>query len=354
MPLMPGMGTYPPVVADGLFYRALLVLGAALLGIILVWRLVRGKARGEARPVVESPLRRSLASALGALWLLDGLLQAQPLMVTRFVGGLLAPLLVGQPAPVASLIRFGMRLWGLDPIWWNVFATYLQLAIGVILLFSRSERLRRSALIASVVWAAVVWSAGEAFGSLFDGGGAFVGSPGSVLLYGLSALLLLAPASRWPLDRLVQLGRWAFSGYFLLIAFLQVWPANGWWRGNLAAWVGGMAAMPQPGPLRALLGAFAGTLGAHPLAWNAGLAGSALFLAAAWWFWPNARATLLATFSWTLAVWVLGQDLGALGGMGTDPNTGAVLLIWLGLWARFLRVPQGRTHTLPDIPTGES
>lgn len=41
--------------------------------------------------------RQILLVGLGSLWIVDGLLQAQPLMVTAFVRGLLVPLLPGQP-----------------------------------------------------------------------------------------------------------------------------------------------------------------------------------------------------------------------------------------------------------------
>jgi hypothetical protein len=39
---------------------------------------------------------------LGLLWFLDGLLQMQLLMVTRFIGEFLVPLLSGQPIVVAK------------------------------------------------------------------------------------------------------------------------------------------------------------------------------------------------------------------------------------------------------------
>lgn len=107
-----------------------------------------------------SSARNVLIFGLGSLWLLDGLLQAQPLMVTQFTGEVLAPLLTGQPAIVAAVIRLGMRLWRLHPrlhpLVWNLVATWMQIGIGAVILLGGETRWRRIGLWTSVGWSLLV------------------------------------------------------------------------------------------------------------------------------------------------------------------------------------------------------
>ena len=355
MPLMPGMtmATYPSAVTVGLFYRACLVV--AVVGVLAA---VAGRSwlrRAAPGPDGEgvSPYRNALALWLGALWLLDGVLQAQPEMATRFVGGLLAPLLAGQPAPVADVVRFGMRLWEVSPVWFNVLAVFLQIAIGLALLFARDgSRLRRLALATSIAWGLAVWMVGEAFGSLFAGGGVLSGSPGSVFLYILAAALVLLPARHWRTDG-GAVWRWVptgFVAFFALAALLQVLPAEGWWApGSLSAYVSAMAQMPQPALVAAPLGAFAAVLARGAVAWNVAIAASAVVLALGWWRAPARAATLWATVAWTLLVWYFGQDFGVLGGMGTDPNTGAILLVFVLVLAERLGALARHPERVPGV-----
>ena len=41
----------------------------------------------------------------------------------------------------------------------------------------------------------------------------------------------------------------------------------------------------------------------------------------------------------TLSTWWFGQDFGVLGGMGTDPNSGVVVLLVLGTYAQMIALP---------------
>ncbi len=345
MPLMPGMSmvSYPSALAVALFYRACLVAAVVIaLGAFAArgWLARMARAEDDASPAV-APYRNTLALWLGALWTLDAILQAQPEMATRFIGGFLAPLLAGQPAPVADLIRVGMRLWGTSPIWFNVFAAFLQLLIGLAILLSRDGApLRRLALAASIAWGVAVWCMGEAFGSVFSAGGPLVGSPGSVFLYMAAAALLLLPRSHWEAGG--RLWRWlpvGFAAFFALTTLLEALPAAGWWTASgLATYVGGMARMPQPALVAAPLAAWAASLARHPDAWNAAIVAAGLTLLLAWLVRPRSALTLWATVAWTLLVWYFGQDFGVLGGMGTDPNTGAILLVFAVLWGERIGV----------------
>jgi hypothetical protein len=347
---MPSMTmSYPSAIADLLFYHALLAVGAVLLvvvGGLYGWRRMRSLPPTVASELPERPVdryRRWLAWGLGGLWLLDGLLQAQPLMVTRFIGGFLVPLLGGQPGWLQVLIQSGIRIWGLSPIWWNVLATYIQVLIGVGLLVGRDgSRLQRSALWTSVGWGVVVWIAGEAMGSLFNGGSILTGTPGSVFLYGAAALMLLAPAASWERPAFLARWRYAWAALWGLWSVLQIWPGNGWWApGALASWVGSMAAMSQPAVLSAPLYAWAHSLAHNPVAWNAGMSAVLVILTAGWVWRPASPWVVWGSLAALAAAWYFGQDFGVLGGMGTDPNTGAIALLLLGVYGRWIGVLRG-------------
>jgi hypothetical protein len=360
MPLMPGMSmaSYPPAVAISLFYRALLATAIFFALVVLLIRpWLRRRLEGDvnlASPEVAG-WRNLLAYWLGALWVLDGFLQMQPEMVTRFIGGFLAPLLGGQPGWVRAVIEGGMRLWSVSPIWFNVGAALIQLGIGVVILFSQDGApLRRLALWVSIGWGFVVWACGEAFGSLFSGGGPLVGSPGSVLLYVLAAGLLLLPAERWAAPRFWRIMAVGIAAYFLLMAGLAAWPPNGWWTPAGASYLAGMAAMPQPGWLAGMLAAWASAYAHHPALWNGLIVATSALLGLAWLAAPR-RAVLWASLIWVFLVWFWGQDFGVLGGMGTDPNTGGILMVYLFLWGSRIgfvraRAPSGAPEVVRHSP----
>jgi hypothetical protein len=323
----------PPKAALALFYHLSLALAAITL-LYLCYAYLASRRTIHPLPVkrAEPALRARewLLHGLGALWLLDGLLQAQPLMVTRFIGGFLAPLLTGQPAPIAWLIGWGIRVWSLSPVLWNVLAEFTQIGIGLGLLFGRPERGQRVALWVSLVWGGIVWIAGEGLGGVFAGGGWLTGAPGSVFLYLLAAILLLGPERWWTHHRPQQILRGFMVGLFALSAVLQAWPAAGWWTAPvLGGYVLSMAAMPQPAALSAPLYAWAHLLMHHPIFWNALLTGGLATFALLWMVWPKHRWVWFATLAWVFLGWWLGQDFGVLGGMGTDPNSGVILLLGL-------------------------
>jgi hypothetical protein len=339
VPSMPGMGPVagPNAAAESLYYGGLLVVAAALCLVVWLERRRLGPWMGVATgpPAGGAAAARNLlAYLIGGLWLLDAFLQAQPAMVTHFVGGLLAPLTAGQPAPVAALLRLGVEAWRLSPVGSNLLATVVQFLIGAALLFSQDGApIRRPAVWASLAWALWVWGFGEGFGGVLAGGGALTGAPGSAVLYAAAAALLLAPASVWESGRVWRWASRGVAGLFALSALLQAWPAAGWWGAStFGGYVRAMAAMPQPSWLAAPLAAFGRAVASDPVPWNAALVVSSALLAAAWLVAPASRLTLWASILWTVAVWYLGQDFGVMGGMGTDPNTGAVMLAFWIVW----------------------
>lgn len=332
----------PPAFAESEFYHTFFAILSIVIagGIILAVRARRAHTESLDGSSAYPHAYEWLARAVGALWLLDGLLQAQPLMITRFIGGFLAPMLQGQPALVEALMNFSIRFWGINPVIWNEFATWIQIGIGLAMLFGAGTVWRRVGLWASLGWGLVVWIGGEAFGSLFVSGSWLAGTPGSVLLYMLAAVLLLAPASYWNSPRAAKALRAAMFNLWALSAFLQAWPASGWWHGQtLSAYVTSMGAMPQPAVFSAPLFAWARLLSQQPGLWNGILVAVFAALAVLWAVKPRSTWTWWLTAIVTFATWWLGQDFGVLGGMGTDPNSGVVVLVGLTTYAQLADLP---------------
>lgn len=325
------MVAYPSTLALAFFYRLVGGIGLGVAGLTLAWWAFRRWNRSTPHEPVTGDVADRVTWGLGALWLLDGLLQMQPLMVTHFIGGFLTPLVSGQPPWLQAAIRVGIALWAINPVVWNALAAWLQVGIGLVLLFARDPGWRRAALWISVGWSAVVWVAGEAMGGVFSGGSWFSGSPGSVLFYGLLAVWVLASPD-WRRRRGQSAVRYGLGGLWTLAALEQAWPANGFWGPALSQYVASMAAMPQPGWLSAPLYAWAHVLSSAPAAWNAGLVAIFAALGGLWFFAPDRLATFWATMGVVLLTWYFGQDWGVLGGMGTDPNSGAPVLLALFIY----------------------
>ena len=327
-----------PQAALTLFYHDMLWVGLGLLLIAAAWAL-RSRSRDREPPPAAAPVaaRRLLAWGLGALWVLDGLLQIQPEMVTNFVNGLLRPLIPGQPGPLPAALNLGLRLWAAHPVLANVTAAYTQIAIGMLILFGGDGRLRRVALLASLVWGLVVWIFGEAMGGIFVGGTWLAGTPGSATFYMAGAVLLLLPAERW------RQGRWlgpfaaAMGGLWFFSAVLQAWPSAGFWTAHgLSGVVATMAQHPQPVVIAASLHMVARALAGDAVLWNGGMVAAMTALGIAWVCWPRSRYTWIATVVWALLTWWAGQDFGVLGGMGTDPNSGPVLILLIATYVSAL------------------
>jgi hypothetical protein len=284
--------------------------------------------RAHPRPVVgvitARITRRHLQRALGLFWLLDGALQAQPFMFTRgFAMQVIAPVGRGQPGFVSAPVHWASTVVAAHPVAWNVPFAGIQLLLGVGLLVPRTARLT---LVASIAWALGVWYVGEGLSGLASGHASLItGAPGSALLYALLA------GAAWPRPDGSREGP-------------ASWLAFAW----AVLWVGAAVFQALPGQnsgtaLAGLLTAGAG--GApHWLAsldtsignWasrNGALTVSAL---AATEFLVGVGALSRRTRTWavaaglvlSLAIWVIGQDLGQLySGHATDPNSAPLIAL---------------------------
>ena len=151
---------------------------------------------GRTTPWRPPDARRLLQLALAAVWLLDGVLQLQPLFFTGGpdgLSGMLAATAAGNPHAVARSIRWNASVVDHHAVVTNAAFALLQVLLGLGIAWRATVK---PALGASIVWSLAVWWFGEGLGGVLTGAGTPVGgAPGAVLIYGLLAILL------WPADR---------------------------------------------------------------------------------------------------------------------------------------------------------
>lgn len=314
----------------GILLKELVIIGVAV-AVGRWWVRNQRKARFQSAPGTSLPERRMLWWGFGGLWILAGLLQAQPAMSTEFVPHYLVPNLNGQPFWLFNLMEAGVVQWARHPMFWDTCTVWLQLGIGVTMIWGREGRWARIALWAAVLWSLWVWVMGEGIGGLLVPGenSWLAGAPGASLFYGLAALALLVPPERFTKAR-VQ--RWIARGFTILwgfMAVLEIWPPDGYWTGRiLSNATFNMAEMPQPHWISAPVYATARLLLDHPHLINTVIVLMLVLLALGWGLWPS-RVVAWVTAVWVILTWALCQDYGVLGGLASDPNTGLPALIFV-------------------------
>lgn len=318
------------------------------MGVVVAWKAARLLRRSTA-PVAEAaarPLgaRGFLRAALGTVWILDGLLQAQPGMPAGFARGILAPAAAGQPAWLATLLHWEMAVWQAHPVHLAVATVLIQIGIGVAILSGGDSWVGRLGLWTSIVWGLAVWLMGEGLGGLLGPGASVIsGAPGAVLAYVFAGGLLLAPLSWWESGRVRRLVEVGVGSTLLLGVLLQTIPAEGFWGpGTLSSIFAAMAATPQPGFLADPIRALAAWTAADPLLWNALLTLAMAGLGVGFLLGGRTRGLTMFAGLWLLFSWWFGQDFGTFGaGIATDPNL-APLLVVLLVTAQLTAAPAGR------------
>jgi cytochrome oxidase Cu insertion factor (SCO1/SenC/PrrC family) len=350
---MPGMNsglsdTNPILVAAfkaALLHQGLIVL-ALLLLLGLAWAGVRewvpsareatgspwsAAGLGLVAAAAEPSGRRLLRIGFGILWIFDGILQAQPAMPAGLPAQVIEPTAAASPAWVQHLVNWAGTAWSFHPIQAGAAAVWIQVGIGAWLIAAPSGWSSRVAGLVSAGWGLIVWAFGEAFGGIFAPGLSFLfGAPGAVIFYCVAGLLIALPMRYWQSR---HLGQQVLAGLGVLLAamaVLQAWPGRGFWQGQvhghpgaLATMVSSMSSTPQPHALAALVGDFASLDTAHGFAVNliAVIALGAVGVAFLSGHRQLIRPALILLLALCVADWVLVQDLGFFGGLGTDPNS---------------------------------
>jgi hypothetical protein len=315
----------------------------------------RPREAAAGRQASLSP-RRRLQLALGCVWLLDAILQFQPVMFATSFGRSLAASAAGNPDWLARPIIWSAGLVGQHAVAANTAFACIQLLLGLGIAWRPTAKL---ALGASVVWSLAVWWLGEGFGGVLGGGASPVnGAPGPVILYALLAVLLWPSARDRPApltaaqpagagtagDRRTPFpAAQAVGARTALALWLVLW-------GSLAYF----ALQPAARAPQAMSGMFADMAAGEPhwLAWldNQGAAllahqgllasvllAAALIVVAIGLYLPPRYVRPVLVLAMTVAVLLfIGQGLGGiLTGSGTDPGSGPLLiLLALAYWPR--------------------
>ena len=342
---MPGMNSgvnvnNPVVVAafkSALLHQLIIALVIfAVLG--FAWLTLRawlpgasGPGASGAPPVAEPTWRQLLRYGFGIIWVLDGILQAQPKMAIGLPSQVIEPIAASSPTWVQHVVNWAGTNWSYHPMQAGASAVWIQIGIGVWILTASRGPLSRLAGLVSVGWGLVVWAFGESFGGIFAPGLTWLfGAPGAVLIYCVAGALIALPERMWYSPR-VGRAVLAGTGLFLVgMAVLQAWPGRGFWQGvtqgqpsTLAGMTSTMAGTPQPHFLSAWINAFTGFDEAHGFAVNL-FAVVALAVIGGVFISGRPRLVRPAVIAFTVlcvADWVLIEDFGFFGGLGTDPNS---------------------------------
>ncbi|MHB1519097.1 MAG: SCO family protein [Acidimicrobiales bacterium] len=358
---MPGMkaglpANNPTIVAA--FHRQLLHQGLIVLLILalvgVAWNLLRARQLRDARTrgsgdrvgplplaVPEVAARRLLRVSFGLLWIFDGILQGQSSMPLGMAPQVIRPAAASSPTWVQNLDHSMASIWSYHPIAAPASAVWIQVGIGAWLLFASHGTWSRLGGLAAAGWGLIVWVFGEAFGQIFAPGlTVLFGAPGAALFYCAAGVLIALPERSWSTPSLGR-GILRTAGAFSVgMAVLQAWPGRKFWQGRIGShgspgtldgMIRQMERTPQPHLLASWVTAFGSFDAAHGFGVNLfaviALAAVGILLLTAR---PRpARIGVVMAVVLCLADWVLIEDFGFLGGVGTDPNSMIPMVVLL-------------------------
>ncbi|MEM3857305.1 MAG: hypothetical protein QXI37_02215 [Thermoprotei archaeon] len=302
-----------------------------------VYFVLETTARSEQVQTLGERTRTLFVRLLGALWLLDGLLQLQPSMFTAaFTTNVVGNALMGLPEP---LYKFSLQLLVSVMVpkltLWNSFFAGLQIFLGLALL-SRWPKLWKTALVLSIPWSLFLWVFGEGMGGILSGtmdGGVFPGTPslingfpGAAILYAWAAVLALMSTEKWRLTSRFSLLLDTPAIIFTAGAIVQSAPLMWTTYGQASIFAADLDNLPSR--LAQTVIPISKAAAAHPVTLNFLELLSLIALSAL--LWMPKRRVAYATFSfvWLCFAWWFGLGLGGtLTGLGTDPNTPPVIAL---------------------------
>ena len=315
--------------------------------------------------------RKTLQRILGALWLIDGLLQLQPLMFTgNMINSIMRPMLQGQPGFIEPSLQFIVNQTTEHLALVNVVIAIVQICLGLGFLLL-SDRWVKELLVVSIVWSLIVWYGGEGMNMLFTGTASVLsGAPGAVLLY---PLLGFAVYPRRKSDPAVRQGkvnvrydglltrkylRWILSGFWFFAALLQLQP-NWWQPGQISQTIG---AMVGQGGLNAVLVdpvlQRLSDLTANieiPLNIALIVVFLALGIGLAVVRQERLRPFLIASIAVSVVIWYCTEAFGMiLTGMATDFNSGLLVVVMaLACWPKAQTIRFARARVAREARQGE-
>jgi uncharacterized membrane protein YphA (DoxX/SURF4 family) len=141
---------------------------------------------GDSRPAAPHDRRFAwLRIVLGGLWLTDGLFKWQPGVLASFLE-IVKSAAKGQPGPLHALLQWSAGIMAHAPQLASRAVGTGEILIGCLLILGIGSRL---ALLASMVFALMIWVFGEGFNQVFSGTATDVGASPLYLLLALAIYL---------------------------------------------------------------------------------------------------------------------------------------------------------------------
>src|SRR5271166_3948500 len=150
--LSPGDPTLVAAFRSALFHQGAIAL-LLVAFVWLVWATARtwpfgapGK-RPEAHQIQagarEASGRRLLRIGFGVLWILDGILQAQPRMAAGMPSLVIQPTAASSPSWVQHLVSWGGTAWSYHPVQAGAASVWIQIGLGAWLIAAARGRWSR-------------------------------------------------------------------------------------------------------------------------------------------------------------------------------------------------------------------
>ncbi len=344
-----GVPTNDPVVGDAFrstLNHQLLIVLLLVTVLAIAWNTARtlrfrrhvaagtiGAPPPDVWPYPEPAARRLLRISFGIIWIFDGILQAQGSMPLGLTGQVITPAASSSPGWVQHLVNFGVTIWNNHPVSAAAATVWIQVGIGAFLLVAPRGRWSRTAGLVSAGWGLVVWVFGEAFGGILGHGSSWLfGAPGAAVFYIAGGLLVALADRAWETPRLGKAVLRVTGLFFVGMSILQAWPGRGFWTGQphptstpgtLTAMESQMSALSQPSLTASWVRDFGSFDAAH--GWAVNLVAVVLLATIGALMLTGrrgaARVGVAAAIVLCLADWVLVEDFGFFGGVGTDPNS---------------------------------
>jgi hypothetical protein len=280
-------------------------------------------------------LRVLLIRGLGLLWLVSGLLQAQPAQFRQGVmTNVLAPLVERQPQ------WFQHGLLALDQVWAshleaaNAALVVSEVAIGALLLLMRPSGRIRTILWLSIVGSVALWYFAEGLGGLLTGYASTIYEfPGVAFLYGALAVAALLPDRFYENGALRRGLKVSIGIMWLMGAILQALPAAAFWNGPRLGGLFGDVTMTglEPPFLAQITNAAVTVTTFHPLMSNLVLVLILAALGVGWLWRPDSAVVRTATWIWLAFLWVVPEGFGLLFS-GYAANLGMSVPTALAVW----------------------